>query len=143
MLGRSSGLGWGAQAAPLPAGWVAEYDATFDLPYYVSPKGESQWERPEPASSGSGGSAADAPAARSARRSVRPSGAPPMRNTMLGRQSLAGSVAWGAPGEEAAAAAAAEPALPPGFTAELDGDGNIYYVAPDGTSSWTRPEEDA
>jgi hypothetical protein len=31
---------------PLPPGWSMEFDSTDNLPYYVSPAGASQWERP-------------------------------------------------------------------------------------------------
>jgi hypothetical protein len=52
-----------------------------------------------------------------------------------------------APAEEEAPAAAAEAeagetdpnALPAGWDYEYDGDGNIYFIAPDGTTTWDDP----
>lgn len=40
---------------PLPAGWEEEVDEESGDKYYISPDGETQWERPEPETSTTGG----------------------------------------------------------------------------------------
>ena len=68
------------------------------------------------------------------------SNAPTTTTTSPAALSASSSVNPPAPGFGAAALTAARVGLPPGWLAELDDtDGEVYYVRPDGTSTWDRP----